>query len=283
MTGGRLLALLAVVASVGCTDSDNDGPAGRILLFDGLHIWAIAVEGGPPKPFRLRPAPSGAMAFSHDGNRIAYDADDGIYVADADRSHARRIRGQPSAQDFLNTSPSWSPDGDRIVFEQNGSRHTISADGGDLEFIGRGSSPRWSPDGRIVFTSGYDQNRVYADIVVMAPDGGDRKVLARGDYAGVSPDGRVLTYSGPGGTDPAANKRAVYVMPLDDGERRRVTDNGYAPLWSPNGAYLAFTRITECGLAVCSGRIFVMPVDGGEARPVSPLIGDPGGAIDWIR
>jgi hypothetical protein len=47
--------------------------------------------------------------------------------------------------------------------------------------------------------------------------------------------------------------------------------------------YLAFTRITQCGHAVCSGRIFVMPVDAAEARPVSQLIGDPGGAIAWVR
>jgi Tol biopolymer transport system component len=75
----------------------------------------------------------------------------------------------------------------------------------------------------------------------------------------------------------------VYVMPLDGGEPRGVTNNGYGPVWSPDGDYLAFTRITQCGHAVCSGRIFVMPVDDGEARPVRRLIGDPGGAIAWIR
>jgi Tol biopolymer transport system component len=204
-------------------------------------------------------------------------------VADADGSNARRIPGQPSVEEFSSTSPSWSPDSDRILFEQDEALYTISSDGDDLEYLGRGSSPRWAPDGRIVFTSGYDPNRVYADIVVMDVDGGHRKVLARGDYADVSPDGRTLAYSGPGGTDRAANNRAVHVMPLDGGKRRRVTDDGYAPIWSPDGEYLAFTRITECGHAVCSGRIFVMPVDGGKARPVSELIGDPGGALAWIK
>lgn len=283
MIGGRVLALVAAMAALGCTGSDNDGPAGRILLFDGFGVSAISVDGGRATRLRLKPEPWGAVAYSPDGKRIAYDAEGGIYVADADGSNAQRIPGQPSVRESSNANPSWSPHGDRIVFERDESLYTISPEGGDPEFLGRGSAPRWAPDGRIVFTSGYDPNRVYADIVVMGADGGGRKVLARGDYADVSPDGRTLAYSGPGGTQPAANKRAVYVMPLDGGKRRRVTDDGYAPIWSPDGDYLAFTRITECGHAVCSGRIFIMPVEGGQAHPVSELIGDPGGAIAWIR
>lgn len=251
-------------------------------MFDGLGVSAIPVDGGRITRLPLEPEPWGTVAYSPDEKRIAYDAEGGIYVADADGSNAQRIPGQPSVQDFLNTNPSWSPDGDRIVFEQDESLYTISTEGGDPELLGRGSAPRWARDGRIVFTSGYDQNRLYADIVVMNADGSGRKVLARGDHVDVSPDAKTLAFSGPGGTHKAANKRAVYVMPLDGGERRRVTDNGYAPIWSPDGDYLALTRITECGHAVCSGRIFVIPVKGGEPRPVSKLIGDPGGASAWV-
>jgi Tol biopolymer transport system component len=283
MIGGRALALLAAAAVVGCSGSDNDGPDGTILVFDGLSVSAISVDDGGVARLHLKPEPWASVAYSPDGKRIAYDAEDGIYVADADGSTGQRIPGQPSAHDFANTHPSWSPDGKRIVFELDESLYSISPEGSEPEFLGRGSTPRWAPDGRIVFVSGYDPNRVFADLVVMNADGGDRKLLARGDYADVSPDGLTLAYSGPGGTQPAANKRAVYVMPLDGGERRRITGNGYAPIWSPEGDYLAFTRITTCGHAACSGRIFVMPVAGGEARPVSQLIGDPGGTNAWIR
>ena len=213
--------------------SDNDGPAGRILLFDGLAVSAISVDGGRATRVRLKPVPMGAVAFSSDGKRLAYDSWGGLYVADADGSDAQRIRGQPSVHELSNTNPSWSPDGDRIVFERDGVLYTISPEGGDAEFLGHGSAPRWAPDGRIVFTSGYDANRVFANILVMGADGRGRKVLGRGDYADVSPDGRTVAYSGPGGTQPAANNRAVYVMPLDDGTRRRVTADGYVPIWSP--------------------------------------------------
>jgi Tol biopolymer transport system component len=271
------------MAALGCTGSDNDEPDGKIVLFDSLSVSVISVDDGGLTRIRLKPEPLGTVAYSPDGKRIAYDAPDGLYVADADGSNARRIPGQPSVSEFSIANPSWSPDGDRIAFAQDETLYAISPEGEDLESLGRGSSPRWAPDGRIVFTSRYDQNRVYADIVVMDADGGDRKVLARGDYADVSPDGRTLAYSGPGGTQRAANNRAVYVMPIDGGERRRVTDDGYAPIWSPDGEYLAFTRITECGHAVCSGRIFIMPVAGGKARPVSQLIGDPSGAMAWIK
>jgi hypothetical protein len=224
MIGGWVLALLAAPAAVGCTGSDNHGPDGRILLFDGFSVSTISLDGGRTIRLHLKPEPWGTVAYSPSRKRIAYAAEDGIYVADADGSDARRIPGQPRGQESLNANPSWSPDGDRIVFEHDESLYTMSPDGGHLEFLGGGSTPRWAPDGRIVFTSGYDRNRVYADIVVMGADGGGRKVLARGDYADVSPDGRTPAYSGPGGMRPAANNRAVYVMPLDGGERRRVTE-----------------------------------------------------------
>ena len=275
--------LLAATAAGGCTSSDNDRPDGTILVFDDRTVSAISVGGGEETDLLLKPDAFGSVDYSPDGKRIAYDADDGIYVADADGSNARRIPGQPSVHDFLNANPSWSPEGDRLVFEHDPSLYSISPNGGEPELLGRGSTPRWGSDGRIVFLSGVDPNRLFADVVVMRADGSGRKVLARGDFADVSPDGRTLAYSGPGGTHFAGNNQALYVMPLDGGERRRVADNAYAPIWSPDGDYLAFTRITECGHAACSGRIFVMPAEGGDAHPVSRLIGDPGGAIAWIR
>jgi Tol biopolymer transport system component len=282
MIGGRGLALLITVAAVGCGGSDHDEPGGTILLFDTEGMSAISVESRRTRLIRLQPEPWGAGAYSPDGKRIAYEGEAGLYVADADGSNARRIPGQPSVRELSNVEPSWSPDGDRIVFERDGSLYTISPEGEDPEFLVRGSAPRWA-DGRIAFTSGYDENHEYADIVVMHADGTGRKVLAHGDSVDLSPEGSMLAYSAPGGTDPAASNRAVYVRPVDGGKPRRVTDNGYAPIWSPDGDYLAFTRITECGHAVCSGRIFVMPVEGGDAVPVSKLIGDPSGALDWIE
>ena len=283
MTCRRALVLLTAVVAVGCAGSDNDVPDGKVLAFDNLNLSVISVDGGEEKSLRLKPEAWGSIDYSSDGKRIAYDADDGIYVADADGLNARRIPGQPSVHDFLNGNPSWSPGGSRLVFDHDQSLYSISPDGGEPDFLGRGSNPRWAPDGRIVFLSGVDPNRLFADVAVMNADGGGRKVLARGDYADVWPDGRTLAYSGPGGTHFAGNNQALYVMPLDGGEQRRVTDNAYAPIWSPDGGYLAFTRITECGQEACSGRIFVIPVGGGKARPVSQLIGDPGGAVAWIK
>jgi hypothetical protein len=93
MIGGRVLALLTAVAAVGCSGSDNDKPDGRVLLLDGLGVMAISVDGGRATRLRLKPEPWGGVAYSPDGNRIAYDAEDGIYVADADGSNARRIPG----------------------------------------------------------------------------------------------------------------------------------------------------------------------------------------------
>jgi hypothetical protein len=91
MTGGRVLALLAAVAAVGCTGSDNDKPDGTILLFDLEGLSAISVDSGRTTLLRLKPEPWGAAAYSPDGKRIAYEAENGIYVADGDGSNAQRI------------------------------------------------------------------------------------------------------------------------------------------------------------------------------------------------
>ena len=111
MTGGRDLALLAAVAAVGCTGSDNDQPDGMVLLFDSEGLSAISVDSGRTTLPRLKPEPWGVAAYSRDGKRIAYEAENGS----TSRTPTARTRsgypGQPSVREFSNTNPSWSPCG----------------------------------------------------------------------------------------------------------------------------------------------------------------------------
>jgi TolB protein len=272
----RLLAVVVALAAAGCGGGDS-GPRGTLVDFDYVGARGIVlrpVDGGTTKLIRLVPEPIGLADYTLDGKRLVYAGDRGLYVADADGNDIRYVRGQPF-NNALNYDPAWSPDDGRIVFSNNGMLYTIAADGGGLRGIGPGEFPDWSPAGDlIVFVRNWGASSSVGDVTVARSDGSGARMLGRGHWPSFSPDGESVAYS---------NDETIYVVPVDGGMPRVVTRDGYAPVWSPDGRYLAFARVTECGHAVCSGRIYVMPAEGGVARPVTPLIGDPSGPLDWIE
>lgn len=134
--------------------------------------------------------------WSPDGSQIVFDADgdgndNGIYVMNADGSDLRRLLdpqmvvGQESGW-FLR-SPSWSPDGSRIIFNTYGGAgevgegeiFVVDADGENLEQLTNDPlvnyGPTWSPDGvRIAFGT------LESEIVVVNPDGLDGVKMSSG-------------------------------------------------------------------------------------------------------
>ena len=72
---------------------------------DGLRIMNVVSDGA--RNYHAQPSP--------DGRLIAFDSDRdgvrGVYVADRDGTHVRRISGEGYA-----ALPSWSPDGSRLAF-----------------------------------------------------------------------------------------------------------------------------------------------------------------------
>src|SRR5262245_61262325 len=102
-------------------------------------------------------------------------------------------------------------------------------------------SPSWSPDGQqIVFASRRDKNW---DLYLMRADGSDlRRLTADPSYEGEpawSPDGASIAFSSSRGGD-----LDIYVLDLASGAVRRVTDDpaaDYQPAWAPDSKRLAFT------------------------------------------
>ena len=98
-----------------------------------------------------------APQFSPDGKHIAVQGDRDIRVINLDDKAVKRLTFEPQN----GMSPSWSPDGSRIVFAstRNGRLEifTMHADGSNQDILVSmpGSSvldPRWSPDGnRVAF------------------------------------------------------------------------------------------------------------------------------------
>lgn len=273
-----LLLLCAVLAACSCAGSSGEesGPAGRIVDLADEGVVLRPPDGGKPELIRLRPAPWGDVDYSPNGEKIAYDSEIGIVVARADGTNARPIPGQPASRDFLNIEPSWSPDGERIVFSQRETLYTIATGGGDLRVLGRGSSPDWSAkDDSIVLVREWDPNRAIGTVGVIDTDGTGFRGLARGNFPSVSPDGAMVAYS--------TIDAQIYVVSVNGDKPRLVVRDAFGPVWSPDGRYLAFARYTTCGHAVCSGRIFVRALEGGRARPIGPLVGDVGPPLGWIE
>ena len=211
-----------------------------------------------------------------------------IYVMDADGGNLRRLTNNPAGDH----SPSWSPDGKRIVFLsdrdghvdlQHGAPHpdiyVMDADGSNQRNLTNNPhddrSPSWSPDGnRIAFMSERDGDY---DIYVMGADGTNQQNLSNhplGDRdPSWSPDGAHIVFSARRKghfENEAAITNEIYVMDADGGNQRRLTDNrnnDWEPSWSPDGKRIAF--IADRKGNIDKFDIYVMDADGGNQLNVT--------------
>jgi Tol biopolymer transport system component len=226
--------------------SDFDGGAQpSLFLAEGGDEESLSTEGG-----------FSDIAISPDGSQIAFVRilTDGAAPTEGGASGEGAATAEPTAvgmpQLFVAplsglaeaaqltsmtgsslTYPSWSADGDQIVFSSNEDGdeelYRISSGGGEVERLTNNqavdTSPKFSPDGElIVYTSDLDS---------------------------------------PGFSE-------IYTLSAADGTITRLTDdqgNNYSPAWSPDGTHIAYLSDKNG-----DGDIYVMGADGSRSMQLTP-------------
>ncbi|HID62750.1 MAG TPA: hypothetical protein EYP49_08455 [Anaerolineae bacterium] len=211
----------------------------------------------PPSP---KPPPTAATK-----GKIAYT----IGLEDQRKYQIGIMNADGSGQMILPSSyissPSFSPDGERIVFyawegwPQGNGLWTLKVDGTDPRLVFRDAearNPRWSPDGKLV---AYDaRNSVH----IISAHGGDPHKLADGSIQpSWSPDSQRLVFKGCEG--PACG---LYLINIDGGGKTRLTTvaDDTVPAWSPDGGKVAFACKTGDTWDICT-----VNIDGSERKSLT--------------
>ncbi|HJP30190.1 MAG TPA: hypothetical protein QGF95_06520 [Candidatus Latescibacteria bacterium] len=141
--------------------------------------------------------------------------------------------------------PSWSPDGQRILFTMgdvmtNFDVWVMNADGTErtrlTEHQERDADAAWSPDGNsVAFVSQRDGD---VGVWLMDADGGNKRKLVPGREPAWGPDGKRIAFT----SSAFEGNDEIYVIDVDGGNMRQLTADkrfDWHPAWSPDGSRLA--------------------------------------------
>jgi serine/threonine protein kinase len=211
----------------------------------------------PPSP---KPPPTAATT-----GRIAYT----IGLEDQRKYQTGIMNADGSGQTVLPSpyisSPSFSPDGERIVFyawegwPQGSGLWTLKVDGTDPQLVvrdGEARYPRWSPDGKLIAYAA--RNSIH----VISAHGGSSNKLADGSIQpSWSPDSQRLVFKGCEG--PACG---LYLINIDGSGKTRLTTTAddTVPAWSPDGSKVAFACKTADTWDICT-----VNIDGSDRKSLT--------------
>ena len=279
VAGAVVLVAVAFLAGRGLAPGVAKGPAIGALMLTQLTFET---------ELELQPS------ISPDGRSMVY-ASAADLGADFDIL-LRRVGGEASINltansDDSDTSPAFSPDGERIAFRSERDGGGIFVMGATGESVRRltdfGYAPSWSPDGKtiLVVTEGtpapYGRG-TRSQLWRIDVANGERTLLSReGDdivQPRYSPNGHRIAFWGlPLGT----GRRVIYTMPADGGEAIALADHDavdWNPVWAPDGRTLYFLsdrggnmNLWSIGVDESSGEAL------GEPEPITlsavPLMG----------
>jgi TolB protein len=219
-------------------DESDRSPLGRAETgSDGSVLRITRIVDDAANNFHVRPSP--------DGSRIAFDSDRdgvrGVYVADADGKHVRRVSG-----DGFAAVPSWSPDAGRLAFVRAEAARpkvwnlwTLDLSNGETRQItnnkyGQPWGGSWFPDGRRIAYS-HETRLIIRDLQT-----GEERIFdtpRKGHLIrtpAVSPDGRRIVFQ--------VHRDGAWLLELGNGSMRRVLEDPTAEeyTWAPDGRRVAY-------------------------------------------
>lgn len=247
-------------------------------------------------------ADSWSPAWSPDGSTLAFHSNrggrPGLWVWSPDRG-SRRVTDAVVWTAYLDRTPRWTPDGDRLVVK-------LLPEGRDLEEAVRRSDPASGTDAADrpgdrtratarVFRSGADDAagsgppdwlpwQLGGDLAVVDAATGALHRVAVGRMPAwweVSPDGATLAFTALHGIEDERAGFRLHVVPIGGGDVRTLPGTirqafGDAVSWSPDGERLAY---------VSHGGVFAVDAASAERRRVTDARGGwgGGGGPVWTR
>jgi Tol biopolymer transport system component len=264
-------------------------------LFVGIFgAIAACTEKAPTAPDHS----TGAIADSTDATPIYQVVTNGLILINSDGSGPVALGTGFSPGFYGNYSPSWSPDGTRLIFSTArcgydydgeytclfaGSGQT-AADSGGLVIMNPetgeitrpaagilGEDPAWSPTGDMVAFTRFTDKCCKLQLFVMRLDGSEAQELSTPEVTANfepswSPDGQQIAFTC------AKPTLGICVVNKDGTKFRRLTDDAFwdghewAPQWSPDGTRIAVSKRNQANPTY---GVAVMAADGSGVTRLS--------------
>jgi dipeptidyl aminopeptidase/acylaminoacyl peptidase len=256
--------------------AEPDGPPNHLYSIHPDGTGLTQLTSGATSDLAVRIAPGGGPAIvsadtQEQCGHLYWAQGVDLFTVPRDGGTSTRLTDDCPVSE---SSPTWSPSGNHIVFSRFGNLWSMRADGTGLAELTCDATesdymPDWAPDGSHI---AFDRSGA---ILVMDADGDNAHPLTNGWNPSYAPDGTHLAYAG----QAPGSAQGIYVIGADGTDARQLT-SGYDldPVWSPDGTKIAFIHVASIDVPQ-SFVIETMKSDGTDQTVVMSSLN--ASSLDW--